>query len=193
MKIGLFFGSFNPVHVGHLVIAQAVLNETELERVWMVVSPQNPFKQKKNLLREYDRLRIVELATEDNRDIEASNVEFVLPTPSYTVDTLLHLSEKLPSHDFSLVMGEDNLAHLHKWKNYEAILEHYPIYCYPRLGKAEDQAMWEKYPQVTRFEMPYLDISATRIRNMIRKGKDVRYLIPDGAYEYLKKEEFYSE
>jgi len=191
MKIGLFFGSFNPVHVGHLIIAQAAVNETELERVWMVVTPQNPFKKKKNLLGEYDRYRMVELATEGDPAIEPSNVEFVLPKPSYTIDTLLHLREKMPSHDFSLIMGEDNLAHFHKWKNYEAILNQYPIFCYPRLGDS-DPAHWEKYPQVIRFEMPYLDISATRIREMVREGKDVRYLVPHGAYDYLVKEHFYT-
>lgn len=190
MKIGLFFGSFNPVHVGHLIIAQAAINETELERVWMVVTPQNPFKKKKNLLGEYDRYRMVELATEDDPKIEPSNVEFVLPKPSYTIDTLLHLDQKLPSHQFSLIMGEDNLEHFHKWKNYEAILKHYPIYCYPRLG-SEKQDHWDKYPQVIRFEMPYLDLSATRIREMIRSGQDVRYVVPHGAYDYLVKEQFY--
>ena len=190
MKIGLFFGSFNPVHAGHLIIAQAVLNETDLDRCWMVVSPQNPFKKKKNLLGEYDRLKMLELALDDNPDIEASNVEFILPKPSYTIDTLLHLRERMPSYEFALVMGEDNLEHFHKWKNYEAILKHYPIYCYPRLG-SEGQH-WEKYPQVKRFEMPYLDISATRIRNMVKENKDVRYLVPKGAYEYLVKEHLYT-
>lgn len=189
MKIGLFFGSFNPVHTGHLIIAQAVVNETDLDRCWMVVSPQNPFKKKKNLLREYDRLKMLELSLEDNPDIEPSNVEFMLPKPSYTIDTLLHLRERMPSYEFSLVMGEDNLEHFHKWKNFEAILKHYPIYCYPRLGSEGDH--WEKYPQVKRFEMPYLDISATRIRKMVKENKDVRYLVPKGAYEYLVKEQLY--
>lgn len=189
MKIGLFFGSFNPVHAGHLIIAQAVVNETDLDRCWMVVTPQNPFKKKKNLLGEYDRLRMLELALGDSPHIQASNVEFGLPKPSYTIDTLLHLRERHPSYQFSLVMGEDNLEHFHKWKNYEAILKHYPIYCFPRLGSESNH--WEKYPQVTRFEMPYLDISATQIRTMVKEGKDVRFLVPHGAYEYLVKEQLY--
>lgn len=189
MKIGLFFGSFNPVHVGHLIIAQAVVNETELDRCWMVVSPQNPFKKKKNLLGEYDRYRMLELALGDHPDIQASNVEFRLPKPSYTVDTLLHLRERFTSYEFSLVMGEDNLEHLHKWKNYEAILNHYTVYCYPRLGSTGEH--WEKFPMVRRFEMPYLDISATQVRDMVKAGKDVRYLVPHGAYEYLVKEQLY--
>ncbi len=189
MKVGLFFGSFNPVHVGHLIIAQAVVNETKLDRVWMVVSPQNPLKKKKNLLREYDRLRMLELALEGNYKVLASNVEFYLPKPSYTVDTLRHLRATQKSSEFSLIMGEDNLAHFHKWKEYEQILENYPIYCYPRLGSKGEH--WEKYPQVMRFDMPYLDISATHIRNMVRERKDVRYMVPGKAYDYLVKEDLY--
>ncbi len=192
MKIGLFFGSFNPVHVGHLIIGQAVLNETDLEQVWLVVTPQNPFKQKKNLLGEYDRYRMVELATEENPRMQPSNVEFMLPKPSYTIDTLSHLAETMPSYEFSLIMGEDNLAHFHKWKNYEAILKYYRIFCYPRLG-SEDNGHWERYPQVQRFELPYLDISATRIRRLVAEEKDVRYMVPAGAYEYLVRERFYAD
>lgn len=189
MKVGLYFGSFNPIHVGHLIIAQAAINDTPLDRVWMVVSPQNPFKKKNSLLGEYDRLRMVELALDKHPNIEASNVEFILPKPSYTIDTLTHLREKFSSYEFSLIMGEDNLVHLHKWKNFEALLKYYPIYCYPRLGS--DGNSFEKYPQVKRFEMPYLDISATRIRNMCKEDKSVRYLVPHGAFEYLEKERFY--
>ena len=190
MKVGLFFGSFNPIHVGHLIIAQAVVNETELDRVQMVISPQNPLKKKKNLLGEYDRLRMLELALEGNYKIQASNVEFFLPKPSYTIDTLRHLRATRKSSEFSLIMGEDNLAHLHKWKEYEQLLENYTIYCYPRVG-TEDNSHWEKYPMVKRFEMPYLDISATRIREMIKARKDVRYMVPGKAYEYLVKEGLY--
>ena len=189
MKVGLYFGSFNPVHVGHLIIAQSALNDTELDEVWMVVSPQNPFKQKKNLLLEYNRFRMVELALADNQGLHASNVEFVLPKPSYTIDTLSHLAEKMPSKTFSIIMGEDNLAHLHKWKNFEAILKYYKIYCYPRMGSSGDH--WEKYPMVTKLDLPYLDISSTRVRQMIKSGKSIRYLVPPGAYELLEEEMFY--
>lgn len=189
MKVGLYFGSFNPVHIGHLIIAQAVINETDLDRVWMVCTPQNPLKKKKNLLGEYDRFRMLEMALEDNPNVEASNVEFLLSKPSYTIDTLQHLSTNRPSLEFSLVMGEDNLAHFHKWKQFEKILANYPIHCYPRLGSEGNH--WETYPQVKRFEMPYLDISATRIREMIAQGQDVRYLVPPGAYKYLVKEGLY--
>ncbi len=191
MKVGLFFGSFNPVHVGHLIIAQAVVNETELDRVWMVVSPQNPLKKKKNLLGEYDRYRMLELALEGNYKVQASNVEFYLPKPSYTIDTLRHLRATRGSSEYSLIMGEDNLAHFHKWKEFEHILDNYTIYCYPRLGSTGEGDHWEKYPQVKRFEMPYLDISATRIREMVKERKDVRYMVPGKAYDYLVEEGLY--
>ena len=189
MKIGLFFGSFNPVHIGHLVIAQAAINETELDRVWMVVSPQNPFKKKSSLLGEYDRFRMAELALEDNPDIEASNLEFYLPKPSYTIDTLKHLKEKYPSYEFALIMGEDNLDHLHKWKEFEAVME-YPIYCYPRLGS--DGSAFERFPSIIKFEMPYLDVSATAIRKMIKAGKSIRYLVAEGTYEYIEESRLYA-
>ena len=123
MKIGLFFGSFNPVHNGHLIIANYVCERTELDKVWLVVSPQNPLKQKETLLREYDRLHLINLAIEDNKNLKASNIEFKLPKPSYTIDTLIYLKEKYPQHQFALIMGSDNLATLHKWKNYEQILK----------------------------------------------------------------------
>jgi nicotinate-nucleotide adenylyltransferase len=188
MKIGLFFGSFNPVHIGHLVIAQAAVNETDLDRVWMVVSPQNPFKKKSSLLGEYDRYRMVELALDDNPDIDASNVEFYLDKPSYTIDTLNHLNRKYQSYEFALIMGEDNLEYLHKWKDAEKVLQ-YPIYCYPRMGQEENQ--FDRFPDIIRFEMPYLDISATRIRKMVKEGKSVRYLVPGKAYDYLENKFLY--
>jgi nicotinate-nucleotide adenylyltransferase len=190
MKIGLFFGSFNPVHVGHLIIAECALNETDLDRVWMVVSPQNPLKVKSSLLGEYDRFRMMELALNDHPKIQASNVEFMLPKPSYTVDTLLHLREKYPSYEFSIIMGEDNLEHFHKWKNYEAILNNYTIYCYPRIIKEQDY--FQKYPQVKKFGLPYLDISATFVREMLAQKKSVRFMVTDRVYEYILKNNLYA-
>jgi nicotinate-nucleotide adenylyltransferase len=190
MKIGLFFGSFNPVHVGHLVIAQAAVNETDLDKVWMVVSPQNPFKKKASLLGEYDRYRMVELALEGNPDVLASNVEFFLPKPSYTIDTLRHLRGKYPGYEFALIMGEDNLEYLHKWKEAEEVLK-FPIYCYPRLGSTSN--FFEQYPEICKFEMPYLDISATRIREMVKEGKSVRYLVEGAAFEYLEAKALYKD
>lgn len=191
MKVGLFFGSFNPIHMGHLIIAQAALNETDLHRIWMVVSPQNPLKAKKNLLSEYHRLRMVELALGGHPEIHASNVEFLLPKPSYTIDTLLHLDEKYPSYDFSIIMGEDNLKHIHRWKNFEALLRHYPVHVYPRLGYEGNH--FERYPQVSRFEMPLLDISATRMRNMLKEGKSIRYLTPDNVFHYIEENTLYGD
>lgn len=189
MKVGLFFGSFNPIHVGHLIIAEAALNETDLDAVWFVVSPQNPFKKLSSLLSELDRIQMVQIAIEGNDRLRASNVEFSMPKPSYTIDTLVVLREQHPGYEFSLLMGEDNLQHFHKWKNYEAILKYTPIYCYPRSGSEGNY--FEKYPTVTRFEMPMLDISATRIRKTIQAGKSVRYMVVDGVWEFLKANSFY--
>ena len=183
MNIGLFFGTFNPVHTGHLILAQTVLNETPLEYIWFVVSPQNPFKQKKNLLGEYDRLRMVELAVEGHDRFRASNIEFALPRPSYTIDTLTHLRERFVSYRFSLIMGEDNLLHLHKWKNHDAILKYYPIYVYPRGEKVS--SLLDTHPTIYRFEAPLLNISATYLRNCIQTGKSIRYMVPLAVEEYI--------
>ncbi|MCB9231765.1 MAG: nicotinate-nucleotide adenylyltransferase [Bacteroidia bacterium] len=190
MKIGLFFGSFNPIHVGHLIIAQSALNETELQEIWFMVSPQNPFKKKASLLGEVDRLRMVEMAVEGNFKLRASNFEFFLEKPSYTIDTLTALRERYPKHEFSIIMGEDNLQHFSKWKNYEAILNYYKVYVYPRLGS--DGSSFDQYPQVIQFNMPFLDISATRIRELLAAKKSVRYLVPDAVWKYLDEQNFYA-
>lgn len=189
MKVGLLFGSFNPIHVGHLIIAQAALNESDLDRVWLVVSPQNPLKPKNTLLGEYDRLRMVELAIGDNPDMEASNIEFSLPKPSYTIDTLRHMVKVFPGYEFSLVMGEDNLEQLPKWKDFEHILTDFKIYCYPRQGS--DGGKLERFPQIRMFPLRPLDISATQIREMIKAGKSVRYMVPDSVNDYLLKNNLY--
>ncbi len=189
MKIGLFFGSFNPIHVGHLIIAETAINETSLNEVWIMVSPQNPFKMKVNLASEYDRLRMVEIAIGNHPKIRASNFEFFLPKPSYTIDTLVALTEKYPSHQFSLIMGEDNLLHLHKWKNYEALLKYYPILVYPRLG-AETKDLPE-YKNVKRFPLTYLDISSTHIREQIANKKEARFALGEGVFEYIQKQHLY--
>jgi len=190
MKVGLFFGSFNPIHVGHLIIAQGALNETDLDRVWFVISPQNPLKDKKTLISEYDRLRMVEYAIGENIDLMASNVEFTLPKPSYTIDTLRHLKTVHPEYSFSLIMGEDNIDTLHKWKDYDILLRDYPIYCHPRMG-TDNASMRAHYPQVTYFNLSLLDISATRVRQMIQQGKSVRYMVPDQVFEYIQKQGLY--
>lgn len=185
MNVGLFFGSFNPIHQGHLILAQTALNETDLDYVWFVISPQNPFKKKKNLLNEYDRLKMVDLAIEGNSRLLASNIEFSLPKPSFTIDTLTHLRDKYRTYNFGIMMGQDNLQYFHKWKNYEAILKYYPIYVYPRSEAAASQ--FDDHPQVKIFQAPLLDISATYIRENIQADKSVQYLVPEKVNEYLLK------
>jgi nicotinate-nucleotide adenylyltransferase len=189
MKIGLFFGSFNPIHVGHLIIANYMATQTDLEKVWLVVSPHNPLKPKKTLARDHDRLHLVRLGIGDNPRLEASNVEFGLPKPSYTIDTLTFLREKYPQHEFSLIMGGDNIATLHLWKNYEQILAHYDIYVYQRPG-SEPGALGA-HPRVRLCQAPMLDISATYIRQCIQHGHSVQYLLPEAVFEYLEGSNLY--
>ncbi len=189
MKIGLFFGSFNPIHIGHLIIANFMATQTDLDKVWLVVSPQNPLKLKKTLARDYDRLHLAKLGIGDNSRVEASQVEFALPKPSYTVDTLAFLREKYPERAFALIMGGDNLASLHLWKNYEHILEHYDIYVYQRPG--DDVGELATHPRVKLCTAPLLDISATYIRECLRTGKSVRYLVPEPVWEYLETSSLY--
>ncbi|MEK7253664.1 MAG: nicotinate (nicotinamide) nucleotide adenylyltransferase [Bacteroidota bacterium] len=189
MKVGLFFGSFNPVHTGHMIIANFMATQTDLDQVWLVVSPQNPLKPKEGMLRDYDRLHLVQLAIGDNGRLRASNVEFSLPKPSYTIDTLVYLGEKHPDKKFVLIMGGDNLATLRKWKNYELILRDYEIYLYKRpkyeLGELAN------HPNVRHFDAPLLDISATYIRQCRQAGKSVQYLVPDAVFEYLEGSSLY--
>ncbi len=184
MKIGLFFGSFNPVHIGHLIIANFMATQTDLDKVWLVVSPQNPLKPKKTLARDHDRLHLVRLGIGDNPKLQASNVEFDLPKPSYTIDTLSFLKEKYPDQEFAPVNGGDNLASLHQWKNYEKLLAGYDIYVYKR--PSFDAGALAAHPRVRLCEAPMLDISATYIRECLRTGKSVRYLVPDAVWEYLE-------
>lgn len=189
MKIGLFFGSFNPIHVGHLIIANHMATRTDLDKVWLVVSPHNPLKPKKSLARDHDRLHLVRLGIGDNPRIEASNVEFGLPKPSYTIDTLAFLKEKYPDREFALIMGGDNLATLDQWKNYEQLLAGYDIYVYRRPGI--ELGPFASHPRVRICDAPLLDISATYIRDCLRQGQSVRYLVPDAVYEYLESGSLY--
>ncbi len=182
-KIGLFFGSFNPVHVGHMIIANFIVNETELDEVWMVVSPHNPLKDKKSLANDYDRLQLVNIAIGDHDHIRASDIEFGLPKPSYTIDTLAYLNEKYPDKDFCLIMGGDNLASLHKWKNYEQLLKN-PIYVYRR--PAYELGELANHPSVHVLDdAPLLSISASYIRKLIKEGKSTRYLLTADVQKYL--------
>lgn len=189
MKIGLFFGSFNPIHVGHLIIANYMATQTDLNKVWLVVSPQNPLKPKKTLARDHDRLHLVRLGIGDNPRLEASNVEFSLPKPSYTIDTLAFLKEKYPEREFALIMGGDNLATLHLWKNYQQLLAQYNIYVYQR--PAVELGPLAEHPHVRICKAPLLDLSATYIRDCLRAGKSVRYLVPEAVFEYLESNRMY--
>ncbi len=188
-KIGLFFGSFNPVHIGHMIIANFMATQTDLDEIWMVVSPQNPLKKKTSLARDYDRLHLVKLAIGDKWNIKASDIEFGLPQPSYTIDTLTFLKEKYPKKEFALIMGGDNLATLHKWKNYELILRDYLIYLYKR--PQYDLGELASHPNIRHFEAPLLNISATYIRKLIKDKKSIEYLVPEAVFEYLSETPIY--
>ena len=190
MRVGLFFGSFNPIHIGHLVIADVMADQTDLEQVWFVVSPLNPFKSSSSLLHEFDRLKMVELAIEDNFKFRASDVEFNMPRPSYTADTLAYLSDKYPQNEFKLIIGEDNLVHFHKWKNYESVLENFGLYVYPR-PQVEKSKIKVKHDNIRYIDSPMLDISATFIRNSIRNDHSVQYLLPSTVIDYIRFKKFY--
>ncbi len=188
-KIGLFFGSFNPVHVGHMIIANHLVENTDLDQVWLVVSPQNPFKERKNLANSHDRLHLANLAIGDeNLQLKASDIEFGLPMPSYTIDTLTYLKEKY-EHDFALIMGGDNLTNFHKWKNYEKILENHKIFIYKRPGSGETQL--DDHPAINFVDAPLLNISSSYIRKQIKQGKSIQYLVPDSVFKYLKDSTLY--
>ncbi|GAA4034410.1 MAG: nicotinic acid mononucleotide adenylyltransferase [Flavobacterium sp.] len=191
MKIGLYFGTFNPIHVGHLIIANHMAEHSDLEQIWMVVTPHNPLKQKNTLLDDYQRLHLVRLATEDYPKIKPSDIEFKLPQPNYTVNTLAHLMEKYPQHEFSLIMGEDNLKSLHKWKNYEYILQHHDIYIYPRVSEEAENLTLKDHPRVHWIDAPIVEISSTFIRENIKNKKNIRPLLPHNVWEYVDHNNFY--
>lgn len=189
MHIGLFFGSFNPVHIGHMALANYMLSFTDMDQVWLVVSPHNPLKQKKDLLHQNDRLHLVELAIDGHPKIRSSNIEFGLPQPSYTVNTLAYLKEKFPQHTFSIIMGQDNLQTLHKWKNAETLLNNHRIYVYPRPGSGKGQ--YDQHPHVHLTEAPLMEISATFIRSAIKEKKDVSFFMPPKVWQYIDEMNFY--
>lgn len=190
MEIGLYFGSFNPIHHGHLIIANHVLNETGLQKLWFVVSPQNPFKLNHSLLNEYDRLHLVRLATEDDNRIRASDIEFSLPKPSYTIDTMTYLREKHPADNFSIIMGSDSFQNIDKWKNYEQLLENFTIYIYLRRGF---EVRKHGNGNIEILEAPMLEISATHIRELISKGKSIRYLVPEKVREEIEANRYFKK
>lgn len=188
MKIGLYFGSFNPVHNGHLIIANHIANYSDLNQVWFVVSPQNPFKKSALLLNEYHRLHMIKSAIDGENKLRASSVEFNLPKPSYTVDTLAYLKEKYPDHQFSLVMGSDGFQNLNKWKNFEVITKNYPVYIYKRPGF---DIINDWGVDITILNAPLLEISSTRIREMVKEKRSIRFLVPDVVYEEIMRNGYY--
>lgn len=193
MKIGLYFGTFNPVHVGHLIIANHFAEYSDLDKVWMVITPHNPFKKKKTLLDNNHRYQLVLEAVEEYPKIEASTIEFNLPQPNYTSNTLAYLNEKYPQHEFCLIMGEDNLQTLHKWKNYDIILANHEIYVYPRIADGEGQTQNEllNNDRIHIIEAPVVEISSTAIRKAIKDGKNCRPLLPQPVWVYIDQMNFY--
>ncbi|MFN8166008.1 MAG: nicotinate (nicotinamide) nucleotide adenylyltransferase [Bacteroidia bacterium] len=191
MKIGLFFGSFNPVHNGHMVIAGYMAEYTDLDQVWFVVSPHNPLKLKRTLLQDHHRLAMVKIAIGDYRKIKVSDIEFKLPKPSYTIHTLTYLFEKFPEHKFVLLLGSDNLNTFTKWKNYEQILELVELYVYPR--KDEEPGELSTHPNVKLINAPVMELSSSFIREAIQNKKDVRYMLPEKVWEYIDEMNFYKQ
>ena len=189
MKIGLFFGSFNPVHIGHMIIANHMAEYTDLDQIWMVISPQNPLKLKTSLAKDHDRLHLVQIAIGNNSKLKASNAEFNLPIPSYTIDTLTYLKEKHPEKTFSLIMGGDNIEGIENWKNYETLLAEYDIYVYQRPGYQIGK--YSIHPRVKVLFAPMIDISATFIRNALKNKKSIQYLVPDIVFHYLENSNMY--
>ncbi len=188
MKIGLYFGSFNPIHNGHLIIAKYIINYTRLENVWFVISPCNPLKKGNFLLNEHHRKHLIDLCIDGEKKIKSSNVEFKLPKPSYTIDTLTYLSEKYSKHSFAVIMGSDSFCDINKWKNYEVLLKKYDIYVYVR----PDFKIMEVVPQnITVIHAPLLDISSTRIRGMLTEHKSIRFLVPDVVKEEIERQHYY--
>ena len=191
MHIGLFFGSFNPVHIGHMALANYMASFTDLDEVWFVVSPHNPLKEKRSLLDQNQRLHMVNLAIGEHAKMKSSNVEFNLPQPSYTVTTLAHLKEKYPKHSFSLIIGEDNLVSFSKWKNFEYILKFHKLYVYPRPGCIKNE-LWE-HPSVILTKSPLMEISSTFIRDAIKIKKDISFYLPEPVWQYIDEMHFYKD
>lgn len=192
LKVGLYFGSYNPIHIGHLAIANYMVEYTGIDQLWFVVTPQNPFKKKNNLLDDYQRLEMAHRAVEGDDRLRASNIEFSLPKPSYTVDTLAYLKDQHPDYQFQILMGSDNLENFHKWKNYETIVENYGVIVYPRPGF--DKSRVQPHKNITVAEnAPLMEISSSFIRKAIQNGKDIRHFLPKKTWEYLEEMNFYKK
>ncbi|MES2430231.1 MAG: nicotinate (nicotinamide) nucleotide adenylyltransferase [Bacteroidota bacterium] len=188
MKIGLYFGSFNPVHTGHLIIANHLVSNYPIQQLWMVVSPQNPFKKSSTLLNEYHRLHFIQASIEGETKLKASSIEFKLPKPSFTIDTLTYLQEQYPEHEFSIIMGSDSFNNLPKWKNYEQIIKNHLIYIYKRPGFDVNNTMGATIEIV---DAPLLEISSTHIRELIKNGKSIRFLVPEVVNEAILQNGYY--
>lgn len=191
MKVGLYFGTFNPVHIGHLIIANYMIENSDLDEVWMVVTPHSPFKKKSSLLDNHHRFELVYKATESYAKIKPSDIEFKLPQPNYTTHTLAHISDKYKDKEFCLIMGEDNLKSLHKWKNYETLLEHHHIYVYPRVSDGEIATQFDTHRKIHKIDAPIVQISSTMIRNGIKEGKNVQPMLPREVWSYIDEMNFY--
>lgn len=200
--IGLFFGTFNPIHIGHLIIANYLVEFSNMDEVWFVVTPHNPLKKKKTLLADHHRLAMVEMAVEDYPKLKASNVEFALPQPNYTINTLVHLEEKYPDQAFALIMGEDNLKSFPKWKNYEVILERFPLYVYPRISEGETESQFfrisekgekEYVPQINFVNAPIIELSSTFIRKAIQERKNIKPMLAPEVWKYIDEMNFYKK
>ncbi len=189
MKVGLFFGSFNPIHIGHMIIANTMLESTDLENIWFVVSPQNPLKRNNTLLHEFDRLDMVQKAVNDNYNFKVTDVEFHMPRPGYTIDTLIYLQERHPEDTFALIIGEDNLIQFPQWKNYDKILEFFSLYVYPR--PCLEKCDLKNHPNVKMVDAPLLDISATYIRNCVKNNKSIKYLVTPEVENFIYSKKFY--
>ena len=190
-KIGLYFGTFNPIHVGHLIIANYMVEFSDLDEVWMVVTPHNPHKKKSTLLDDIHRLTMVRIALEDYSKLKASNIEFGLDQPNYTVNTLIHLEEKHSDFTFCLIMGEDNLKNFHKWKNYQVILERYAINIYPRVSEGKTPTQFDGHPGIHLINAPIMELSSTFIRKSIKEGNNIRPMLPDVVWNYIDEMNFY--
>jgi len=190
-KIGLFFGTYNPIHVGHLIIANHFAEFSDLDEVWLVVTPHNPHKKKNNLLQDTHRLAMVRIAVEEYPNLKASNIEFELSQPNYTVNTLAILEEKYPDNAFCLIMGEDNLKSFHKWKNFEVILDRHPIYVYPRISENTSETRFSEHPKITKVTAPIVEIASTFIRKGIKSNKNIRPLLPQNVWQYVDEMNFY--
>ncbi len=189
MKTGLFFGSFNPIHFGHMAIANYMIEYSDIDHIWFVISPQNPLKAKSSLLADYHRYELVTRAIGDDPRFKASNIEFKLPKPSYTIDTLTYLTEQYPGKDFSLIIGSDQLPYFHKWKNADILMNNYNFLVYPRPGTDKHSLM--DHPSFQRIEAPMMEVSSTLIRRAIREKKDLRYFMPQAVWDYIREMHFY--